>query len=65
MKAAFLCRVVEAEVVSNLKSVEALIFFRLLRSNCLNWKFTAIITLRHLLFEESIAEFFINFQVTE
>ena len=28
--------------------VEALIFFRLLPSNCLNWKFTAMITLHFL-----------------
>ena len=38
-----------AEVMGS-NPVEALIFFRLLLSNCLNWKFTAMITLHfHLL----------------
>ena len=31
--------------VTGLNPVKALIFFRLLLSNCLNWKFTAMITL--------------------
>ena len=31
--------------VTDSNPVEALIFFRLLPSNCLNWKFTAMITL--------------------
>ena len=31
--------------VTGLNPVEGLIFFRLLCSNCLNWKFTAMITL--------------------
>ena len=34
---------------SGIGLVEALIFFRLLPSNCLNWKFTAMITLHFLL----------------
>ena len=36
-----------AEVTGS-NPVEALIFFRLLHSNCLNWKFTAMITHFHL-----------------
>ena len=37
-----------AEVTGS-NPVEALIFFRLLPSNCLNWKFTAMITLQFYL----------------
>ena len=41
--------------------VEALIFFRLLPSNCLNWKFTAMITLHFHQQTEYKYEFHIHF----
>ena len=48
-----------AEVMGS-NPVEALIFFRLLLSNCLNWKFTAMITLHfHLIPQYKYELFFI------
>ena len=50
-----------AEVTGS-NPVEALIFFRLLLSNCLNWKFTAMITLHfHLQPQYKYELFHINF----
>ena len=50
-----------AEVTGS-NPVEALIFFRLLLSNCLNWKFTAMITFHfHLQPQYKYELFHINF----
>ena len=52
-----------AEVMGS-NPVEALIFFRLLLSNCLNWKFTAMITLHfHLIPQYKYELFHICFTV--
>ena len=48
--------------VTGLNPVEALIFFRLLLSNCLNWKSTVMITLHfHLQLQYKYELFHVNF----
>ena len=52
------CQTIVFAEVTGLNPVEALIFFRLLHSNCLNWKFTAKITYHLHIYPQFIYESF-------